>query len=239
MIKRISILCLLVILIMGAYAQEGKHVWNKPNYDEYPFHFGFAVGYNQMNFRIIPREELLTSFDTVYGVENRPRPGFNIHMVGNLRLGENFDLRFIPGLAFGQRDLNYTRVNTVQSDTVLENHLMQIESTFLSFPLYLKYRAKRLNNWRPYLLFGGNYAFDLEARKKIKEEERPKIRLMQQDFYLEAGVGIDYYFPFFKLATELRFSFGMMNVIKDDNTEYTRFYDRLNSRMFTLLIFVE
>mgnify|MGYP006275104733 CR=1 FL=1 len=239
MVKRVSILIILLLVVFVARAQEGKHVWNKPNYDNYPFHFGFAVGYNQMNFRIIPHKDLLTSFDTVFAVENNPRPGFNIHMVGNLRLGENFDLRFIPGLAFGQRDLTYSRIKTVQADTVLENHLMQIESTFLSFPLYVKYRANRLNNWRPYILFGGNYAFDLEARKKIKEDERPKIRLMQQDFYLEAGVGIDYYFPFFKLATELRFSFGMMNVVKEDNTEYTRFYDRLNSRMFTLLIFVE
>ncbi len=236
MIKRICIFFILVTLAISTFGQEGKHVWNKPNYDEYPFHFGFAVGYNQMNFRIIPREELLTNFDTVYAVENNPRPGFNIHMVGNLRLGENFDLRFIPGLAFGQRDLKYSH-NI--SGPGLESHLMQIESTFLSFPLYIKYRAKRLNNWRPYILLGGNYTIDLEARKKIKEEERPKIRLMQQDVYLEAGVGIDYYFPFFKLATELRFSFGMMNVIKEDNTEYARFYDQLNSRMVTLLIFVE
>ena len=89
------------------------------------------------------------------------------------------------------------------------------------------------------MLFGGNYTWDLEARKKIKEEERPKIRLQNQDFYIEAGVGIDYYFPFFKLATELRFSWGMMNMIKYDNTEYSNFYERLNSKMVTVLIFVE
>ncbi|MDA3865394.1 MAG: porin family protein [Salinivirgaceae bacterium] len=237
--KIYSILGLLLLMAAQLHAQPGKHVWNKPNYDQYPFHFGFALGYNQMNFRIIPKAEMLSNFDSVYAVENTPRPGFNIHMVGSLRLGNYFDLRFIPGLAFGQRDLTYNHRVVDGVDTTIERHVMAIESTMLSFPLYFKYRAKRLNNWRPYLLFGGNYTIDLEARKKIKEEEQPKIRLERQDFYLEAGIGVDYYFPFFKLATELRFSWGIMDMINIENTEYALFYDKLNSRMFTLLIFVE
>ena len=237
--KRIQIIILFLISALYVNAQEGRYAWNKPNYDQYPFHFGFAVGYNQMDFKIIPDKKLLTDFDSVFSVENFSRPGFNIHIVGNLRLGNNFDLRFIPGLAFGQRDLHYRHRVVNSNDTILTTHVMSIESTLLSFPLYVKYRSKRLNNWRPYLLFGGNYTWDLEARKKIKEEERPKIRLQHQDFYIEAGVGIDYYFPFFKLATELRFSWGMMNMIKYDNTEYSNFYEKLNSKMVTLLIFVE
>lgn len=230
---------LFLALGVQVFAQPGKHVWNKPYYDEYPFHFGFALGYNQMDFRIIPSSNMLTEFDSVYAVQAFSRPGFNIHMVGNLRLGHNFDLRFIPGLAFGQRDLKYNRRVTEFGDTSYNTHVMQIESTMLSFPFYIKYRAQRINNWRPYVLFGGNYTFDLEARKKIKEEEQPKIRLGRQDFYIEAGVGVDYYFPFFKLATELRFSFGLLDMINLDNSEYSHFYDKLNSRMVTLLIFVE
>ncbi len=237
--KRFSLILIFMVIGFLANAQPGKDVWNKPHYDQYPFHFGFALGYNQMNFRIIPKSEILTDFDTVFAVQNNPRPGFNIHMVGNLRMGDYFDLRFIPGLAFGQRDLEYTILDYSAADTVLNKHTMKIESTLLSFPLYVKYRSKRLNNWRPYVLFGGNYVWDLEARKKIPQEERPKIRLNQQDFYIEAGIGIDYYFPYFKLATELRFSFGLNNIIKYDGTEYAQFYDKMNSRMFTLLIFVE
>ena len=192
-----------------------------------------------MDFRVIPSANMLTQFDSVFAVQSYSRPGFNIHMVGNLRLGHNFDLRFIPGLAFGQRDLKYNHRVVEFGDTSYTTHLMLIESTMLSFPFYVKYRAQRINNWRPYILFGGNYTFDLEARKKIKEEEQPKIRLARQDFYIEAGVGIDYYFPFFKMATELRFSFGLLDMIERDGTEYSLFFDKLNSRMVTLLIFVE
>lgn len=237
--KIFLVVVLMVFVALQIHAQPGKHVWNKPNYDQYLFHFGFALGYNKMDFRVVPSANMLTEFDSVFAVQSMGRSGFNIHMVGNLRLGSNFDLRFIPGLAFGQRDLKYNHRVIDGIDTSFSTHLMQIESTMLSFPFYVKYRAHRINNWRPYVLFGGNYTFDLESRKKIKEEEQPKIKLARQDFYIEAGVGVDYYFPFFKLATELRFSFGLLDMISRDNTEYSMFYDQLNSRMFTLLIFVE
>ncbi len=231
--KRLIIIffCLLTI---NAVAQK-KKLLNKPKYDNYRYHFGFALGLNTMDFTIHNAWNF-NDLDTVLSIENNRRPGFNINIVTNLKINENWDLRFTPGLCFGQRDLDYLLLN---KDSTASHHVMQIESTFLQFPLYLKYRAKRLNNYRPYLIGGISYNYDLAAQKKIKETEKPKIRLMRSDIYLEMGFGIDYYLTYFKFSTELRFSLGMNDVVKRDRTEYTHAIERMNSKIVSLIFYFE
>ncbi|MFA6400569.1 MAG: porin family protein [Salinivirgaceae bacterium] len=236
--KKLIILFLLIPLSL--FAQKSK-VWNKPLYDAFPFHFGFAFTFGVLDFSVEHSDYFLNQLEdssTIFSIEGQAKPLFGASMVSNLRITDNFDLRFIPGLHFGQRDLTYLMVSDkTPYDTI--SHNMKIESTFLQFPLLLKYRAVRQNNYRPYLIGGVNYAIDLAARKKIKDEEQPKIRLNRQDLYLEVGFGVDYYLPFFKFSTELRFSYGLMNVVTYDDTRYTKVFDKLGSKMTTLVIYFE
>lgn len=227
---------ILIIQPIFLYSQK-ERPWNKPIYDQHPYHFGFALGINSLNARTVNSAEFF-SLDTVYAIQAQSQPGFSVIMVTNLRLGENFSLRFTPGLIFGQRNFHYLH-RTPQNPTQLNEHIMRIESTYASFPLLLKYRSVRFNNYRPYLLAGFNYCIDLESEKKIRDEERPKIQLARNDVYLEGGIGIDYYFPFFKFSTELKFSLGLMNLLRPDNTEYTRALEKINGRMFSVLFYFE
>ena len=237
---RIKYILAVFILFFGfsstLYSQK-KQVWNKPLYDVYRYHFGFALGINTFSMRTVNSASFF-QLDTVYSIEGARQPGFSILMVGNLRLAENFDLRFTPGLVFGQRNIHYL-LNLNGDPTNLKEHIMRIESTYATFPLLLKYRSVRVNNYRPYVIAGVSYAFDLESEKKIRDEEKPKIRLFRQDVYIEGGFGLDYYFPFFKFATEVKFSVGMLNLIRRDNTEYTEALERINSRMFSMLFYFE
>ena len=113
-------------------------------------------------------------------METAGQPGFSILMVGNVRLSKDFDLRFTPGLIFGQRNLHYLVKDDATSNDLRE-HIMRIESTYASFPILLKYRSIRLNNYRPYIIAGVNYTFDLESEKKIRDDEKPKIMLNRND----------------------------------------------------------
>lgn len=168
--------------------------------------------------------------DTVYSIENNPRVGFNIGIVSNLRLHEYFDLRFLPGLNFGQRDLVYL----LYEDYMFRLHTMKIESIFLDFPVIFKYKAARINNFRPYLIGGGSIRYDMASQKKVKEAEKPKIRLDPFDVYYEVGFGIDYYLQYFKFSYELKFAVGVFNIVNPDNTIYTEAIQRLNSKMIIL-----
>lgn len=218
------------------FAQK-QQIKNLPNYDRKKLHFGFTVGINSMDF-IIKKSADFINDETIYAIENNPQVGFHIGPVSNLRLGEHFDLRLLINLSFGQRDLTYWTVKDTTA-TTLTPHTMKIASTFIEFPLLLKYKAVRVNNFSPYIIGGLNPRLDMAARKKIKEEEMPKIRLENKDIYYELGFGIDFYLTYFKLSAELKYSVGILDVLARDGTPYTSSIDKMNSRMMMFSLHFE
>lgn len=236
-------LLIFTLLIPAALLAQKSKPWNKPLYDSKKFHYGFAFTGGKLDFSFAPNLNIYNEdvnypnkFDTVYSIESEGKFMFGASMVSNMKLNENWDLRLIPGLYFGQRDLVYLLNNDIGKPY---KHTMKIESTLLQFPLLLKYRAVRENNYRPYVVFGANYAIDLASRKKISEDEKPKIRLKSHDILLEAGFGVDYYLPFFKFSHEIRFSYGLFNIVNCDDTEYTTFIDKLGTKTVSLVIYFE
>jgi len=224
-----------------AFSQEQK-VKNIPNFDRKWLHFGFTVGLNMFDASIALSDEFLQQnsendylINHVYGIENTPSPGFHLGPIVNLRINEYVDLRALVDLSFGQRNLNYTLKDTIGNDPEpFKVHLMKIESIFLEVPLQIKYKAKRINNYRPYVIFGTTTKWDMAAQKKIKDEERPKIKFKPFDVYWEAGMGVDYYLPYFKFSTEIKYQVGMLDIVNRDNTQYTNAINRMTSRMLVL-----
>lgn len=232
--RRFLLIITLLVLVVGGVNAQKQRVKNLPTYDFKPVHFGFTVGLNTMDFVITPSQQFINS-NRVFSVENQKMPGFNLGPIVNFRLGRYFDLRTLVVLSFGQRNLSY-RVSgdTAGAGTRYTMQQMELESTFLEFPLLIKYKAQRLNNFRPYMVAGINPKIDLASRKEIKEEEQPEIRLKNYDLYYEFGLGIDFYLTYFKLSTELKYSQGIINVMEPDATAYTNVIDQINSRMFML-----
>jgi hypothetical protein len=233
--KKVAALFLFITLTVVVYSQDVK-IKNLRYHDQQPIHFGFTVGLNYMDFTI--HKSGLFFNDTVdfYGIENGIFPGFHLGPIVNVRMGQYFDLRLLIDLSFGQRNLKYSIVNTSSGDgTALSTPVeMQLASTFIETPLLIKYKAARLNNMRPYIIFGGNPKYDLSARKKPKDSELPKIQLIEFDMYADIGFGIDWYLEYFKLSTELKYSLGFMNVLEKDGTIYSSAIDKMTSKMFML-----
>ncbi len=224
-----SIFIILTFFVaLTAYPQKGERPKNLPKFDNRPIHFGFTLGFNSMDFSIHQSNSFLT-IDSLDKIDNNRQIGFNIHIVSNIRLGEYFDVRFLPGLSFGQRDIDYSFWSPTKKSFVVRK--MKLESTFIDFPFLLKYKAKRINNYRPYLVGGTNLALDLASQKTIKEEDKPKIRLKPFDVYYQLGFGIDYYLTFFKFSTEITFAVGMLDILKKDDTKYTQAIDKMNSKV--------
>jgi hypothetical protein len=168
--------------------------------------------------------------DTLVADVSRPSLGFHIQVVSNYRLGNYFDLRFLPGVAFGQRQLNF-----FDNHNKLISDKHKLESNFLEFPLLLKYKAKRLDNFRPYLITGGNVRYDLA--KTFNQDDGVYIDLKNFDVYYEAGTGVDLYLSYFKLSIELKISYGLLNVINKrstSNPEFQNSIEKLNSKIWLL-----
>ncbi|TAJ14931.1 PorT family protein [Marinilabiliaceae bacterium JC017] len=213
-----------------------KGVPNLKTFDERPLHFGFLIGFNAMDFRVYNSgvRNDINENNTRYADVIHLKPGLNIGIVSSLRLNKHFNLRFLPGISFGQRDIWYIDENGVKEERPLE-----IKSTFLEFPLLLKYSGLRMQNVRPFLVGGFNTRFDLAKNKQ------DHLLLNSLDGYIEAGGGFDFYLVYFRLSVELKTSIGLANVLNTKGTGepediiYTQTIDKLKSRIFTLTFYFE
>jgi len=232
-LKRLFTLFILIQLFIGSYGQQTVPL-NEPNHDDRPIHFGFCIGLNMMNFVVHPNAQLsLDKNKRILASVSQPSPGFHIQVVSNYRLAEYFDLRFLPGVSFGQRTLNFFK-----DDTLIRGGDQKLESNFLEFPLLLKYKSKRLNNFRPYIITGSNFRIDLA--KTLSEDDGIYLALKRFDLYYEIGAGIDCYMPYFKMSIELKYSYGFVNVLRQKSNSHPEFQnsiDRLNSTL-TMLSFI-
>jgi len=230
----IFLLCLL-FLSAGASAQKKKPM-NRSWYDEKPVHFGFSIGFNTMDFRVTPDQDYYAA-DSLYPEVAFLSPGINIQIVIDYHPADYWDIRFLPGVSFGQRKLNY------YTSTVVYDENQVIESSFLEFPLLLKYKGSRLNNVRPYLVGGLNFRHDLAGRKEYDDDKDIYLRLKRSDLYYEFGAGIDFYLPYFKLAVEIKMSNGLRDVLVREPApgypQYVNAIDRLKSQMWVLAFHFE
>lgn len=208
-------------------------------YDDKLLHFGFSLGLNLMDFNITPSQEYLNA-EGYYPDVSLLNPGINIQIVTNLRPAKYLDLRFLPGVSFGQRNVRYYDYET----GAIINEQQRVESSFLEFPLLLKYKGDRLNNVRPYLIGGLNYRYDLAGKKEYDEEKEVYIRLRRSDLYYEFGAGLDFYLPYFKLSVEIKMSNGLRDVIVHDDgvsgyQQYINAIEKMHSQIWIIAFHFE
>jgi hypothetical protein len=229
-------LLLLLLLPMAAFSQKkGNGVENLKEFDYKRLRFGFSIGFNQMDFDIMQADRF-NRLDSIYSIESSRKVGFTLGPLASFKLHDFIDIRAFILLSFGQRNLSYTYAqSTANNKPPYDTKSMIIESTFVEFPLQFKINGRRYGNVRPYLIGGTSLKYDWASQKKIKEAELPKIRLKPFDLYYEAGMGMEYYFPYFKLSSELKFAFGTSNIIKPDGSQYTTSVKTMYSKMVVLL----
>lgn len=225
----IAILFLLLSsLVLNGQVQKPK---NRSWYDEKLLHFGFSLGFNTMDFNITPSQAYLGT-DSLYPEVSRLNPGINIQIVTNLHPHKYFDIRFLPGVSFGQRNIRYYK------NKVLYNEQQRLESSFIEFPLLLKYKGDRLNNVRPYLIGGLNYRYDLAGKKEYDDEKPIFIRLKRSDLYYEFGAGLDFYLAYFKLSVEAKMSDGIRNIVVNEpasgHEQFRNAIDKMKSQIWVL-----
>ncbi len=208
-------------------AQKAKPK-NDSNYDDRLLHFGFSMGINTMDFLV----KMKTDSDLRAEIVSL-KPGINIQIVTDYRPSTYLDLRFLPGVSFGQRNINFYDLSGAKW-----GETQVLESSFLEFPVSLKAKGMRMNNSRPYLLAGINFRYDLAGKKEYDPDRPVYIRLKRPDFYYEVGAGIDFYLPYFKLTIEAKMSTGLSDVLvhepSPDYAEYANSIGSLRSQIWSL-----
>jgi hypothetical protein len=241
-------------LILLLFALAAKAQYKKPvqlRYEEYDLgkrlRFGFSLGLNTMDLRIKNNNNYVVSSDgndttRYYSDVSHLVPGFNVNAVSDFRINDNLHVRFLPGYAFGQKNLNFFYPNNTL------RHKLVIESSFIELPVCVKYQAQRVNNIRPYLIAGGNFRIDLAANKKITFKREGSnvgewMYLNNTDIYYEIGFGTDFYLQYFKFSVEFKYSVGLRNIMSNKYSEgaknLVKSIHKMNSQLFIIAFHFE
>jgi hypothetical protein len=210
---------------------KDKKVMNLQNYDNRVLHFGFLLGVNLADFRIKYNANYF-GVDTVLSLQSKRESGFNLGIISDLRLGEYFNLRFVPTLSFSARTLQYV----ILENNVIVQRDKQVESVFLDFPLLFKYKSERAGNFRAYLIGGAKYSMDMASQKDVNSTlvKDILVKIDDNDMLVVFGVGFDLYLTYFKFSPEITYSFGLKNLIVQENNILTRPIDRLTSKIIQI-----
>lgn len=241
-----ALVCLLCAI--HAVAQDRK-VENRPYTDLRPFHFGVLVGthFQDLEFvnvgpQLITLEDGTVAEKTVTCDQDRWDAGFNVGVLGELRLSTHFQLRVAPAMYFGTRHVTFRNLTDLDINGNPTEQHQDIKTAYVSTACDLIFSAPRFNNHRPYLMAGINPMINLSG----KDEDY--LRLKRYDVFFEVGVGCDFYLPFFKLRPELKFLWGLTNSldtkhaddIKDKNMLiYTNSVNKSTSKMIVLTFYLE
>ena len=203
-------LCLTALMAM---AQERK-VQNKPYTDLRPLHLGILVGMNLQDIELenvgpqsILQEDGTIKTQTIVCDDDKWNAGFSVGVLADLRLSQHLNLRFTPTMHFGAKHLTFYNMTELTAEGRLTELTQDMKTTYMSFPVDLKFSAERWNNYRPYIIAGVNQLVNLTSKNQ------DYLQLKRADTMIEVGLGCDLYLPFFKLIPELKFCYSLTNAI--------------------------
>ena len=223
--KSVVLLISLICFICNTYGQR-ELPQNNPNYDMQSYHFGFILGYSQQKLNIRYSEFMNSSSSNYLQILSDYEPGFNVGIIMDLKIKDNYNLRVTPSFNFTDQKIYYNNGNYSVS---------QPQNSGLSnfeLPIYLKYRSDRINNGRLYVLLGPKLSIDMSSFEKLSENEN--LEFKAQNYSIDVGFGVDIYFKYFKFAPEIKYSYGMTNILENQYNEYDNYIKSLSTR--TVLI---
>lgn len=232
--RLIPFLLFLLMLPLLSLGQRSS-VQNLQDFDQKKFHFGFMLGMNSADFTM---DQNLSKVDSLLILETIPQSGFNLGILADLHLGPYFNLRFIPQLGFTQRNMSYTFLKSDSSRSVVSK---PIESTYMDFPINVKFRSARINNFAAYLVGGGRYHIDLASQQNVNLTFGPDIPvpIKRHSYSWEAGFGMDFFLPYFKFSPEIKMAYGLNNVAVPFDTRFSKPIDALKSKIFLISLYFE
>lgn len=218
--------------------------------DDNNLHFGFTFQYVSSEYKILKKPDWSTAFPdrgadvpaTLRSISSKPSPGFGIGFVVNQKLLENVDLRLTPILVFNDRLVNY-EFGDDQSATM--DFQRKVQATLVEFPLSLKIKSNRRNNFRAYMMGGLKFSTDISSKKKsnntLVTDPMEKFLNNKRNFIsYEAGLGMDLYFEYFKMSPEIKLSYSLNSVLKNEPPHvYSYPIDKLMLRHVTFSLFFE
>lgn len=216
--KRILVLLAILMVSNSIHSQRRKPILNIQNEDKALINWGYYLGFNQYDFQFEYEN------DIGQDVLVDKTIGFNVGLIGELRLNEFLDIRLEPGLLYTQRNLGFPDFENI-NDAIRE-----VRSTYIRFPLLLKVSTRRYNNIKPFIIGGGYAAINLGANEdSLDDNSSGTFRSTKNVYGYELGFGIDMYTEFFKFTPSIRGVFAITDELIPDNDPNSPWTGNINA----------
>jgi hypothetical protein len=238
-------LTIILILFCGQtlFAQRAP-AWGG-NADLEDYSFGFTFQYINSYFKIDKKpswrdpyyDQDLKRYTTqpLYAIGSNSLPGFAVSFLFRYRIDEHLEARTTPGLVFADRSVYYDYVNSSLSV------VKPVQATMVEFPLSVKLKSDRVDNYRAYIMAGVKYSESIGV-KRNKPDINPVDALLTNKSGFgsyEVGLGMDIYFEYFKMTPEIKLSNSIGNLLNRENTPYANPIDKLSLHTVTFSLCFE
>ncbi len=225
--KHLFLILSFLLLAESAKAQlfSKEKLTNQENFDKRFLTWGYFLGFNNYDFKF----DYLNQFeDENTDVVVNGEIGFNVGLIGDMRINDHVNLRLEPGIIFTQRNLTFPRIAEPK------DYLREVKSTYIHIPLLLKFSTKRINNIKPFIIGGVSTSINLSSNENNPEDnEQGQFRMTKNTSYYELGFGIDFYLYYFKFTPSIRGVFALSNELvydTDNNSPWTGNIDNMLTR---------
>ena len=236
--NKITVLLVLCTLLTSGLKAQFRESLNLPDHDSKPYYFGIVLGYNTSHYNVSLNHQYLEQ-DTVLTVNSQNSGRIHLGIMANFQLNDRWDIRFYPlNLIFSEKRFIYTLKFADPGEPALVQD-KKVESIVMSFPLQVRLKSDRINNFRVYTLGGIKYDYDL-ASNAGSTNTGDNLKVKKGDFGIEAGIGFQFFFKYFILAPEIKVSNGITNVlVRDPTNKFSNVIDKMYSRMILFSLHFE
>lgn len=205
---RFIIICLFLAVCSVISGQNlNDKLLNRPYADMRKWHLGFSIGMHTQDVTFTHNGFVTDNGEEWFMDQPSFSPGFCVNGLIDYRLSNHLNLRFTPGMYFGSRDIT---MHENRTDAVLKQ---SIKSTYVVLPIDLKFSGMRHRNARPYLTAGVMGAID------VSKKTSDYLKFKTFDPFLTVGFGCDFYLPYFKFIPEVKFCFGLSDILTHDRPD--------------------
>jgi len=225
--KKLFVVLAILIFAESAKAQlfSKERLSNIENFDQKKLSWGYFLGFNSYDYKFNYSEQFQ---DDNTDVQVSGEGGFNVGLIGDIRINNYINIRLEPGLSFTKRNLTFPGFEEEK------DYLREVKSTYIHIPLLVKFSTKRFNNFKPFIVGGFSTSFNLSSNEEHPEDNSSgQFRSISNSLNYELGFGIDLYLFFFKFTPSIRGVFSLNDELvkdSDPNSPWTGNIDSMSSR---------
>jgi hypothetical protein len=233
--NKISYIIIISLCISSAALAQRDEVF-RPNHDELPYYFGISAGLvnHYLNFNrtagFLPSNLSTQDLLSIININSINKTHYNLGLSASYKISNNVLLKVNPNFLLGGNKSFYFKLKKTKD----ERQEFIMPSSTVQIPIGIKFQSDRYNGFkhadfmRHYMILGAKIDFDLSNIGKSNGiiPEIPgfisgiskvyPVVIKNTDWGAELGVGLTFYLRYVNVSPEVKFSYGLRNLKKND-----------------------